>query len=39
MYRKLTDFRGSPNELSARVLERYKLSKARKKKQISYYGT
>lgn len=33
MYRKLTDFRGSPNELSARVLERYKLSKIRSEKQ------
>ncbi|KAL3647224.1 hypothetical protein CASFOL_008192 [Castilleja foliolosa] len=32
MYRKLIDFRGSPNELSARVLDRYKLSKLRSEK-------
>ncbi|XP_047946943.1 DNA-directed RNA polymerase IV subunit 1 [Salvia hispanica] len=31
-YRKLFDFRGTPNELSARVLERYKLSKIRSEK-------
>ncbi|KAL1548085.1 DNA-directed RNA polymerase [Salvia divinorum] len=30
VYRKLFEFRGTPNELSARVLERYKLSKASK---------
>ncbi|KAL1547569.1 DNA-directed RNA polymerase [Salvia divinorum] len=32
VYRKLFDFRGTPNELSARVLERYKLSKIRSEK-------
>lgn len=32
MYRKLIDFKGTPNELSARVLERYKLSKIRSEK-------
>ncbi|XP_057811820.1 DNA-directed RNA polymerase IV subunit 1 [Salvia miltiorrhiza] len=32
VYRKLIDFRGTPNELSARVLERYKLSKIRSEK-------
>ncbi|KAI3468807.1 hypothetical protein Pfo_025470 [Paulownia fortunei] len=32
MYRKLIDFRGTPNELSARVLDRYKLSKIRSEK-------
>ncbi|KAH6759605.1 hypothetical protein C2S52_022863 [Perilla frutescens var. hirtella] len=35
MYRKLIDFRGTPNELSARVLERYKLSKIRSEKLSS----
>ncbi|KAL6550065.1 hypothetical protein OROMI_020553 [Orobanche minor] len=32
MYRKLIDFRGTPNELSARVLDRYKISKLRSEK-------
>ncbi|PIN05615.1 DNA-directed RNA polymerase [Handroanthus impetiginosus] len=32
MYRKLIDFRGTPNELSARVLDRYKVSKIRSEK-------
>ncbi|KAL7160206.1 hypothetical protein ABFS83_01G078000 [Erythranthe nasuta] len=35
MYRKLVDFRGSPNELTARVLDRYKLSKIRSEKVSS----
>ncbi|KAK4486433.1 hypothetical protein RD792_009108 [Penstemon davidsonii] len=30
MYKRLIDFRGTRNELSARVLDRYKVSKARK---------
>ncbi|KAL2517020.1 DNA-directed RNA polymerase IV subunit 1 [Abeliophyllum distichum] len=29
MYKKLIDFRGTPNELGARVLDRYKISKIR----------
>ncbi|CAA3005588.1 DNA-directed RNA polymerase IV subunit 1 isoform X1 [Olea europaea subsp. europaea] len=32
MYRKLIDFRGTPNELGARVLDRYKISKIRAEK-------
>ncbi|CAA2957319.1 DNA-directed RNA polymerase IV subunit 1 isoform X1 [Olea europaea subsp. europaea] len=32
MYRKVIDFRGTPNELGARVLDRYKISKIRAEK-------
>ncbi|KAL3818123.1 hypothetical protein ACJIZ3_004028 [Penstemon smallii] len=36
IYKRLTDFRGTQNELSARVLDRYKVSKKRSAMQPNY---